>query len=223
MEEGFCQCGCGRKTNIISKNNVKRGLVKDKYFRFVAGHNRKQYKELNWNDLINEYQNGFSVDILSGKYHVPKTTVNRYFRIMGINKRTSSETQVIMHQKGFREILSGSKHPSWKGGRKAKQGYIQLLIPKHPRADSNGYVMEHLYIWEKIYGKSLPNGYCIHHLNGVRNDNRPENLVALKRGEHASLAEPYKKRIRELEKEMQKLKQPTLSFNKENVYDTNGL
>lgn len=105
-------------------------------------------------------------------------------------------------------IYHGANHPSWRGGkyRSTDAGYIQLWMPEHPRANKRHYVLEHIVVWEEYYHKSLPEGYVIHHLNGIKNDNRPENLVAMKKGEHIHQAEPYKKRIRQLEIEKRQLK-----------------
>lgn len=80
------------------------------------------------------------------------------------------------------------KSSNWKGGiRKTKRGYIMLLIPGHHRSDKNGYVFEHIVVWERANNSFLPDGYCVHHKNGIKNDNRPENLVALKNGDHTAL------------------------------------
>lgn len=38
---GFCQCGCGQKTNLASTTNNKRGTIKGKPMRFISGHNTK--------------------------------------------------------------------------------------------------------------------------------------------------------------------------------------
>lgn len=34
----LCECGCGRETNLIEKNNTLNGYIKENYFRFVKGH-----------------------------------------------------------------------------------------------------------------------------------------------------------------------------------------
>lgn len=43
--------------------------------------------------------------------------------------------------------------------------------------------MEHRVIWEKHHGK-VPEGYCIHHKDGNKKNNRIENLECLSRKEH---------------------------------------
>ncbi len=87
----------------------------------------------------------------------------------------------------------------WKGGRRIVRGYIRLLLPEHPRADKRGYVCEHILVWEKATGKSLPKGWVVHHLNGIRGDNRPVNLVALPDKKHRYILDAKAKRIQELE------------------------
>lgn len=98
----------------------------------------------------------------------------------------------------------GNKNPKWKGGRlKQQSGYIIVHTPGHPRATKHGYVREHVLIWEQAHNKTLPQGWVIHHLNGIKDDNRPRNLIALPKGEHhfAMHMEALKQRIRELEAE----------------------
>jgi len=112
----------------------------------------------------------------------------------------------IPRRKGGR-LMFGERNPAWKGGSHITPfGYKRILVGNHPRAN-NGYVFEHIIVWEKTHNQSVPKGYVIHHLNGIKTDNRPENLIAMKRSEHINLAEPYKKRIRELEEEIKLLKE----------------
>lgn len=40
IEFGYCHCGCGQKTNIITKTLHKRGHVKGQPLRYITGHNR---------------------------------------------------------------------------------------------------------------------------------------------------------------------------------------
>ena len=84
-------------------------------------------------------------------------------------------------------VRRGEKGACWKGGRKkTPKGYMQILLPEHKRADSAGYVMEHIYIYEKETGIEVPENCCIHHLNGIKDDNRIENLCMMLTSAHST-------------------------------------
>lgn len=68
-----------------------------------------------------------------------------------------------MHGRGYVFIqvrYRGSEHPA----------------RDHPRANRDGYVLEHVLVMEQQLGRYLLPGENVHHLNGVKDDNRPENL-----------------------------------------------
>lgn len=92
---------------------------------------------------------------------------------------------------------SGSANPAWRGGRsKQRDGYIWLAVVGEKRR-----VPEHRVIMERTLGRSLKKGEIVHHLNGVRDDNRPENLTVttLKDHEHYTYVKALQARIRQLE------------------------
>ena len=64
----------------------------------------------------------------------------------------------------------------WKGRVKMSNGYMRVRRPEHHRAASDGYVMEHILNYENEYGIPVQKGWHIHHRNGIRDDNRPQNL-----------------------------------------------
>jgi hypothetical protein len=74
--------------------------------------------------------------------------------------------------------LAGENNPAWKGGTyiEPSKGYRMIRNPAHPRARSNGYVLEHILVAEKMLGRALKQGEEVHHINHQRADNRPENL-----------------------------------------------
>lgn len=57
------------------------------------------------------------------------------------------------------------------------QGYALLSGHwDHPNANQRGQVLEHVKVMSEILGRPLRKGENVHHKNGVRDDNRPENL-----------------------------------------------
>ena len=58
-----------------------------------------------------------------------------------------------------------------------QHGYVFVFSPKHPKANKKGYVAEHRLIMEKHLGRRLKSKEVIHHINGIKSDNRIENLL----------------------------------------------
>lgn len=76
----------------------------------------------------------------------------------------------------------GNKNYNWKGGRKrvkkGNQYYIYRLVPNHPsvKNKTTNYIAEHRLVMEKYLGRILKPWEEVHHRNGIKDDNRLENL-----------------------------------------------
>jgi len=73
-------------------------------------------------------------------------------------------------------FYSGSRNPCWRGGIANISGY-----PVHRG------VRQHRAIVERFLGRKLKSEEVIHHINGIKNDNRIENLQIMTASEHAKL------------------------------------
>lgn len=66
-------------------------------------------------------------------------------------------------------------------------GYVLAYAPMHPNAHKDGYVMEHTIVIERELGRYLTTDEVVHHKNGVRSDNRIENLKLMNKHDHQSM------------------------------------
>jgi len=77
--------------------------------------------------------------------------------------------------------------PRRKGQYVRSDGYILIRKPEHPFAQCSGNILEHRLIMEQHLGRYLKPNEVIHHINGIRDDNRLENLILFKRSKHQAL------------------------------------
>jgi len=68
---------------------------------------------------------------------------------------------------------------------KTPEGYVLVYCPNHPHAKSKGHIYEHRYIMEKFLNRFLLRSEHIHHKNGIKDDNRIENLDLNSHSGHA--------------------------------------
>lgn len=78
-------------------------------------------------------------------------------------------------------VKSMARHGSWKGGVVSNgDGYLLEMVcqsdPMSPMRNSMGYVLQHRLVMARYLGRPLFKHESVHHINGIREDNRIENL-----------------------------------------------
>jgi len=141
---------CDRSTirRILQRNGIDRR-------EWVTSEDGRRKRS---ESLKNRWKNGTMHSGMLGKKHSDKT------------KEQSSKMKM-------RE-----NNPAWNGGIH-KSGskdnpYIYIRMPEHPsiKNKTNKYVAEHRLIMEKHLGRYLESYEVVHHRNGIKSDNRIENL-----------------------------------------------
>jgi hypothetical protein len=93
------------------------------------------------------------------------------------NKHYLQFRQGIIDEDGkkLRDFIPNGRRPL--GWRKELAGYILIRAPEdHPHARNDGSIYEHRLVMEQHLGRYLTAGEVVHHINGVRDDNKIENL-----------------------------------------------
>ena len=97
-----------------------------------------------------------------------------------LGKHLSEKTK-----KKIGDSMKGSLHPQWKGGKiRTSSGYIFIYAPMSEMVNRQGYVLEHRLVMSQKIKRSLKKEEIVHHINGIRDDNRIENLVITTTSKH---------------------------------------
>lgn len=80
-----------------------------------------------------------------------------------------------------------AKASRWPGRTKGHKGYVLVWQPDHPNAQPGGYVLEHRFVMAEHIGRPIRNDEVVHHKNGVKDDNRLENLELMDFAEHSRM------------------------------------
>lgn len=130
------------------------------------------------NHLIEQYKTK-SINKIAKELGVSPVIIYKYMDRYGIPRLSQKESNTK---------YNANNQNNYKGGKTSHgDGYMKLLLPDHPRANKLGYVLEHIVVMEKHIGRHLKKGEVVHHINGIKSDNRIENLLLLTVKEHSAL------------------------------------
>lgn len=128
---------------------------------------------------ITLYESGLTAQKVADTLGVPIGVIHSRFRSAGY------------HRRKLRRDQRAENNPNWRDGRRISNGYVKVLTPDHPRADSSGYVFEHIIVAEKMIGRFLvwkglrhPESEVVHHKDHDKKNNHPDNLQVMTSLEH---------------------------------------
>lgn len=129
------------------------------------------------------------------------------------------ESRKKMSETKKAQRLVGEKSPHWRGGTYYTRGYrmvkiaalspedVLLAEPMKCQNSSRGdYIPEHRLVAARMMGRPLTSDEHVHHMNGKKDDNRPENLEVHSASEHRRTHVEVDREVWQLRKENAELK-----------------
>jgi transposase-like protein len=138
---------------------------------------------------------GFDIRPRGGEFTTPPEVVAR---IIELNEQGYSQSQIapqvgvnqrhvgrLLRHHGIKPHYSfrtGEQHHSWRGGRALDgNGYVLVRMDRNDplyetMAKRSGYAAEHRLVVARFLGRPLTQQESVHHINGIKSDNRLENL-----------------------------------------------
>ena len=190
-----CACGCGEMITSRFNYNLHR------YTQYKRGHYQR-HRRIDTTNKVAPWRNKewfYAQYVTLEKPHVQIakendcciTTISKWARIHDFPTRLHS-------------WFHGKRSSQYKEGLETrKNGYRMVHVPGRKN------VYEHRFVAEQTLGRPLEPGEVVHHKNGIKDDNRPENLEVLSRKEHylltvveilVALAKLYPRRIPEIKR-----------------------
>ncbi len=120
----------------------------------------------NYDNAVVLYESGLSIGEIAAMHGVTRQSMWDSLKRRGVKFRP--------------QIRFGADNHFYRGGgrKKTEKGYVKLLIRGRWR-------FEHRVVMECRIGRALSADEDVHHINGIKTDNRPENLELLSHSAHS--------------------------------------
>ena len=135
------------------------------------------------------YESGKTQSEIAALLGVSQKVIFNFMRRHGIKSRVAAKRNQLREN-----------NSSWAGGIRQEKGYVLLYRPEHPNAKPNGYVREHDLVASEMIGRPLrwygatdSRSEVVHHINGDKTDNTPQNLLVLSPKEHRRIHSAVRK------------------------------
>lgn len=158
-------------------------------------------------ELERLYVSGLSCSQIAEQCGVTKQAVRRALKASGVEIRGLSEAMKLSHnrphvlekfsnaargrkhseatKKKLRDVV-GPDHPLWRSGLTlGSGGYLQFTASPANGAHAGKFLHQIVCEWKE--GRKLPDGYHVHHIDGDKLNNSPDNLVSMSAREHGQL------------------------------------
>lgn len=115
----------------------------------------------------------------------------------------------------------GSNSNLWRGGRIIRNGYVGIMLPRgsffYPMATKQGYVREHRLVMAQYLHRCLLPWEVVHHKNGIKDDNRLENLQLLPLAKYHIPSSRWQEEAKKLNERIRQLEARITLIEAENV------
>lgn len=138
-------------------------------------------------------------------------------------KHHTEEARRKMSRAALESAKTGASNHNWKGGRYKVRGYVMVALRSLPPEEqtrfasmasrsSGKYIPEHRLVMARQLGRPLEPKEVVHHLNGVKDDNRPENLELKQPSEHTDAYWQLVAEVQSLRRENEQLRAQLSKF-----------